>query len=207
MFWPGPPRITRTPQRAGKEERRKEDDGARHGVLSRAADKLAKPISLFLFWGPVVEGEVAWACRRHCWATVGLEPVGFQEGKLKIPPSRHGWNPERTGIQFPSCRRRGQGVVTRRAPSSRVGLGVAGGWSPGPGIHWLRPGAGGRGQGRADCYWKPSSSVCLSAKLPTAFSGLLFPGSGCVGPGLARLSPGATVRMSGATGAVVWGSS
>lgn len=65
------------------------------------------------FWGGrsssrelVLEGEVAWTLRP---ATVGREPVGFQEGKLKIPPSRHGWNPERTGIQFPSCCHRGAG--------------------------------------------------------------------------------------------------
>ena len=49
---------------------------------------------------------MAWTLRP---ATVGREPVGFQEGKLKIPPSRHGWNPERTGIQFPSCCHRGAG--------------------------------------------------------------------------------------------------
>lgn len=65
------------------------------------------------FWGGrsssrelVLEGEVAWTLRP---ATVGREPVGFQEGKLKIPPSRHGWNPERTGIQFPSCCHQGAG--------------------------------------------------------------------------------------------------
>ena len=38
------------------------------------------------------------------------------------------------------------------------------------------------------CSWKPGSFVCLSAKLPTAFFALLFPGSLCIGlgPGLPR---------------------
>ena len=61
--------------------------------------------------------------------TVGREPVDFQEGKLKIPPSRHCRDPERTGIQFPPRRRRGQKAVARRALQQLFGAGR--GWGAG----------------------------------------------------------------------------
>lgn len=108
-------------------------------------------------------GGLAW--RRCCWATVGPEPVGFQEGKLKIPPSRHGWNPERTGIQFQSCCRRGQGVVTRRALQQLCWAGCCRGLGPRTGhllaeclSRWARSGQGQRVTG---------SPVALSVSLPS----------------------------------------
>lgn len=70
---------------------------------------------LLLSLGAVAGGGGGLGLEARLLGHVGLEPVGFQEGKLKIPPSRHGWNPERPGIPFQSCCRRGQGVVTRRA--------------------------------------------------------------------------------------------
>ena len=63
---------------------------------------------------------MAWAWRPRCWVSVGREPVGFQEGKLKMPPSRHGWNPERTGIQFPSCCHQGAGGGDQEGPAAAV---------------------------------------------------------------------------------------
>lgn len=51
---------------------------------------------------------------------VGREPVGFQEGKLKIPPSRHGWNAESTGIQFLSCCHRGTGSGDQEGAAAAV---------------------------------------------------------------------------------------
>lgn len=70
---------------------------------------------LLLSLGAIAGGGGGLGLEARLLGHVGLEPVGFQEGKLKIPPSRHGWNPERPGIPFQSCCRRGQGVVTRRA--------------------------------------------------------------------------------------------
>lgn len=95
----------------------------------------------------------------------GLEPVGFQEGRLKIPPSRHGWNPERTGIQFQSCCRRGQGVVTRRALQQLCWAGCCRGLGPRSRhllaeclSRWARSGQGQRVTG---------SPVALSVSLPS----------------------------------------
>lgn len=156
----------------GRGREREEDWGwqprvqAGPGVLGWVGGEPAFLGWLLLFQGLGAGGKVAWACRRHRWAMVGQEPVGFQEGKLKIPPSRHGWNPERTGIQFPSCCRRRQGVVTRRATQQQrqrqpCGAGRCWGLEPRLGIYWLSPWAGGRGQGRADVLLE-AQQLCLS---------------------------------------------
>lgn len=101
-----------------------------------------------------------------------------------------------------SCCRQRQGVVTRRAAQQEqpcvagplLGAGAQDG-------HLLAESLGPVGEVRAGltCYWKPSSSACLPAKLPTAFFGLLFPGSPCIGPGLACLSLHAMGPMFGVT--------
>lgn len=61
---------------------------AGYGVWGRVGTKPAQQSFLGVAASSrnlVLEGEVAWTLRL---ATVGREPVGFQEGKLKIPPSR-----------------------------------------------------------------------------------------------------------------------
>lgn len=119
------------------------------------------------FQGNQSGGEGGWAPRdRSQWASrKGTEDT----------PSRH--VPGRTGIQFPVLLTGDKGGVLRACSScarvqfSQALLG-AGAW----GQYLLaKAPAGGRGQAGRATYWKPDSSVCISANLPTAFFGLLFP--------------------------------
>lgn len=119
------------------------------GSQARVGDKLTKQTS----WGgcsfpkeSMQEGGQGLQAMPpgHC----GWEPVGFQEGKLKIPPSWHG--PERTGIQFPVLLSLGAGVVTLRALEQLCGAGHFWGLESGTGHllaetldRWARAGQGG----------------------------------------------------------------